>query len=320
MTVHPAADRPVPADAAAPSPPVLVFERRGQIYCCPTADVLEIVEEPTLDPPGYPTPLVAAVLLHNGGFIPVVDPANLFDAPPERRGDVVLLHGPAGTVGLLADSVLGFRQPTAFGSAPWIPPGRMCRAAAVIEGIGRAFVLAADGVADVPSASHVVASAAVAALGRAHGTGEGAGSAADDGPMHLIFTVDGRAYAAGYADVRRILYRQRLFRVPGASGRIRCAVEVIGAVVPVLDLAEPDPLPERADFVVLSSSVGPLALRVDAILRPLPLRRDATEPEWFPSPGIAGIGRQKDQAYSIITGEALLRDLVGADAGTGAVA
>ncbi|MFD1623146.1 chemotaxis protein CheW [Azospirillum griseum] len=320
MTVRPAADRTTSPNNTAAAPPVLVFERRGQTYCCPTSDVLEIVEDPVLDPPGYPTPLVVAVLLHNGGFIPAVDPANLFDHPPERRGDVVLLHGPAGTVGLLADRVLGFRQPSAFGPAPWIPSGRMCRSAAVIDGIGRAFVLAADGVADVPSAATVVASATVAVLGGRPGSGESERAEADDGPMHLIFSVGGRAYAAGYADVHRILYRHRLFRVPGAWGRVRCAVEVIGAVVPVLDLAEPDPLPERADFVVLSSSVGLLALRVDAILRPLPLRRDPTEPEWFPAPGIAGIGRQREQAYSIITGEALLRDLVGADARTGATA
>lgn len=316
MTARLAADMAATTpDGAALHPtetPVLVFERCGQSFCCPTADVLEIVEEPALDQPGYPTPLVAAVLLHNGCFIPVVDPANLFDQPPERRGDVILLHGPAGTVGLLADSVLGFRNPTALGPAPWIPPGRMCRSAAVIEGIGRAFVLAADGIGDVPSAPTAPPSATsgpAATSKEAEETDD-----APAGPMHLIFTIAGRSFAASYADVRRILYRQRLFRVPGAVGRVRCAVEVIGAVVPVLDLAEPEILPERADFVVLSSSVGPLALRVDVILRPLPLRRDATDPEWFPSPGIAGIGRQNDQAFSVITGEALLRDLVNADA------
>ena len=43
---------------------VLAFERRGQAFCCPTADVLEIIEEPALDDPGYPTPLVAGVLLY----------------------------------------------------------------------------------------------------------------------------------------------------------------------------------------------------------------------------------------------------------------
>jgi chemotaxis signal transduction protein len=314
MTVRQAADMDVDMAATgqdgAALTPVLVFDRRGQTYCCPTTDVLEIVEAPALDQPGYPTPLVAAVLLHNGSFIPVVDPANLFDQPPKRRGDVILLHGPSGTVGLLADSVLGFRNPTAFGPAPWIPPGRICRSAAVIEGIGRAFVLGADGIGDVPSAPLASPSAA------SGGPSNGAAVEANDesaGPMHLIFTIAGRSFAASYADVRRILYRQRLFRVPGALGRVRCAVEVIGAVVPVLDLAEQEILPERADFVVLSSSVGPLALRVDEILRPLPLRRDATEPEWFPSPGVDGIGRREDQAYSVITGEALLRDLVNAD-------
>jgi chemotaxis signal transduction protein len=298
-----------PADIPASSlVPVLVFERRGQIFCCPTADVLEILEEPVLDDPGYPTPLVAGVLLHGGRFVAAVDPACIFDHPPERQGDVILIQGPAGVVALLADSVLGFRMPTALAPAPWIPPGRICRSAAVIEHIGRAFVLGGDGLGDIPSA---------AAPRVAPAPDAGETNAPSAGPMHLVFTIAGRAFAATYTDVQRILYRQRPFRIPGALPPIHYAVDVIGAIVPVLDLAEPDVQPALADFVVLTSSAGPLALRVDGIERPLPLIRDVTEPGWFPAPGVEGIARmpendaasKRDRAYSVITGETLLRDL-----------
>ncbi len=296
--------------------PVLAFERRGQAFCCPTADVLEIIEEPALDDPGYPTPLVAGVLLYQDRFVAAVDPACIFDHVPERRGDVILIQGPAGAVALLADSVLGFRTPAALAPAPWIPAGRICRSAAVIEGIGRAFVLAGDGLGDVPSASRATAP------GEFPGTASGSDrreerDAAHAAPMHLVFTVAGRLFAAQYSDVQRILYRQRPFRIPGALPPIDYAVDVIGAIVPVLDLAKADMQPASADFVVLSSSVGPLALRVDGIERPLALVRDVTEPGWFPAPGVAGIARKpgsdaagpKDRAYSVITGEMLLRDL-----------
>lgn len=289
-------------DGAAPVlVPVLVFERRGQSYCCPTADVLEIVEEPALDDPGYATPLVAGVLLHEGRFVPAIDPACVFDHPPQRRGDAILIQGPAGVVGLLADSVLGFRTPSALAPAPWIPAGRVCRSAAVIDGVGRAFLFGAGGLGDVPAASIPRAAPAPDAS---------AGETEAAGPMHLVFTIAGRAFAAAYGDVRRILHRQRPFPVPGAVPPIRHAVEVIGAVVPVVDLAEPAIPPERADFVVLTSSAGPLALRIDGIGRPLPLVRDATGPGWFPTPGVAGIARCDDRAYAVVTGETLLRGLI----------
>ncbi len=300
------------ADTPASGPvPVLAFERRGQVFCCPTADVLEILEEPALDDPGYPTPLVAGVLLYDGRFVAAVDPACIFDHLPERRGDVILIQGPAGVVALLADSVLGFRTPTALAPALWIPPGRICRSAAVIEGIGRAFVLGGNGLGDVPSASAAI-SRAVLAPER-----EEDRNAASAGPMHLVFTIAGRAFAATYTDVQRILYRQRPFHVPGALPPIHYAVDVIGAIVPVLDLAEPDVPPVLADFVVLTSSAWPLALRVDGVGRPLPLVRDVTEPGWLPAPGVSGIARTAepgiagpdDRAYSVITGETLLRDL-----------
>ncbi len=304
------------ADGAAVVPvlvPVLVFERRGQSYCCPTADVLEIVEEPALDDPGYATPLVAGVLLHEGRFVPAVDPACVFDHPPQRRGDAILIGGAAGVIGLLADSVLGFRTPSALAPAPWIPPGRIRRSAAVIDGIGRAFLFGADGLGDVPAASVLTAPSAPDRIG------EGAGGTDDAaGPMHLVFTIAGRAFAAAYGDVRRILHRQRPFPVPGAVAPIRHAVEVIGAVVPVIDLAEPAIQPDRADFVVLTSSIGPLALRVDSIERPLPLVRDATEPGWFPTPGVAGIARWDDRAYAVVTGETLLQGVIEAASVEGA--
>ena len=300
------------ADIPASDPvPVLAFERRGQVFCCPTADVLEILEEPALDDPGYPTPLVAGVLLYGGWFVAAVDPACIFDHLPERRGDVILIQGPAGVVALLADNVLGFRTPTALAPALWIPPGRICRSAAVIEGIGRAFVLGGNGLGDVPSASAAISRAVL------DPEREEDRNAASAGPMHLVFTIAGRAFAATYTDVQQILYRQRPFRVPGALPPIHHAVDVIGAIVPVLDLAEPDVQPALADFVVLTSSAGPLALRVDGIERPLPLVRDMTEPGWFPAPGVEGIARMpendaggsRDRAYSVITGETLLRDL-----------
>lgn len=290
---------------------VLAFERRGETYCCPVADVAEIVEEPALDDPGYPAPMLAGVLLHEGILIPAVDPACVFDRPPERRGDAILIRGAAGTiVGLLADRVLGFRTPAALAPAPWIPPGRICRSAAVIDGIGRAFLFGADGLGDVPAVP--VASRPAAAGETAGGMGAAAHPVA--GPMHLVFTIAGRSFAATYAEVRRILHRQRLFRIPGAVPPLHYAVEVIGAVVPVLDITAPERMPEVAEFVVLNASVGPLALRVDRIERPLPLVRDAAEPGWFPTPGVAGIARHEDRAYSLVTGETLLHDLVGAAA------
>jgi len=283
------------------APPLLVFERRGQLYACPSADLLEIVEEPALDDPGYAAPLVAGVLLHGGRFVPAVDPASLFDHPPERRGDAVLIQGAAGVVALLADSVLGFRAPNALAPAPWIPTGRICRSAALIDGLGRAFVFAAEGLGDVPAAPCV-------ALDKAKAPEKTADRAA--GPMHLVFTIGGRLFAAAFGDVRRILHRQRPFRVPGAVPPVRHAVDMIGAVVPVLDLSGLESLPERGDFVVLSSSAGPLALRVDGIERPLALRPDAAEPGWFPSPGVTGIARLDERAYAVVTGERLRRDLL----------
>lgn len=304
----------MPAEAAAPLlsgplssgplPNVLAFERRGQAFCCPTADVLEIVEEPALADTGYPTPLVAGIVLHDGIFIPAVDPVCILDQPPERQGIAILLRGPDGRiVAVLADTVLGFRTPQSVAPAPWIPAGRICRAAAVLEGIGNAFILGGDGIGDVPAAPCPLAAPEL----------KSASEADDGGAMHLVFTIAGRLYAAAYTDVERILYRQRPFRIPGGDAPLRYAVEVIGAVVPVLDLAEPAEAVQTAQFVVLRSPTGSLALRVDGVERPLPLTRDAAEQGWFPSPGIAGIGRMGERAYSVITGAALLQDLVGMD-------
>ena len=96
--------------------PVLAFERRGQVFCCPTADVLEILEEPALDDPGYPTPLVAGVLLYGGRFIAAVDPVCIFDHPPERQGDVILIQGPAWRRGAAGRQRAGL--PDADGACP----------------------------------------------------------------------------------------------------------------------------------------------------------------------------------------------------------
>lgn len=284
----------------APLPPVLAFERGGVSVCCPVADVAEIVEEPVLGDPGYPVPLLAGTLLHRGLLIPVVDPVCVFDRPASPQGDVVLIAGPGGTVGLLSDRVLGFRTPSTVAPAPWVPAGRICRRVAVIDGIGQAFLFGADGLADVP---------AVAAPPPA--TAEALDAAAAGGVMHIVFTIDGRDYAAAYPEVGRILHRQRVFRLPGAVPPVRHAVEMIGAVVPAFDLSGADGMPERGDFVVLVSPVGPLALRVDGIGRPLPLTPDAGDPAWFASRGVAAVARVDDRPYAVVTGEALLRDLIG---------
>lgn len=310
---RPALQPPVPP----PVPvfdPVLVFERNGQPYCCPAADVVEIAEEPALDDPGYAAPLVAAVLSHGGRFIPAIDPAGVFDRPAARRGDAILIQGPLGVVALLADRVVGFRKPDSVAPAPWIPPGRLCRSAATIDGIGRAFLFGADGIGDVPAAAPVAAQVPVPAQSPAGAVA----TPADAGAMHLVFTIGGRLHAAAYGEVRRILHRQRSFRIPGGTAPVRHAVEVTGAVVPVLDLtgaldradAAGSTGDRRCDFVVLSCAAGPLALRVDRIERPLALVRDATEPGWFPSPGIAGIARRDDRDYALVTGASLWRDLL----------
>lgn len=290
----------------APLPPVLAFERGGGGFCCPIADVAEIVEEPVLGDPGYPVPLLAGTLLHRGLLIPVVDPVRVFDRPATAQGDVILIAGPAGTVGLLSDRVLGFRTPSTLAPAPWVPAGRICRSVAVIEGIGQAFLFGADGLADVPA----VAAPPPAATDAPDTTAGG-------GVMHIVFTIDGRDYAAAYPEVGRILHRQRVFRLPGAVPPVSHAVEMIGAVVPAFDLSGADGMPERGEFVVLVSPVGPLALRVDGIGRPLALTPDAGDPAWFASRGVAAVARVDDRPYAVVTGEALLRDLIGASGGDG---
>lgn len=284
----------------APLPSVLAFERGGTSFCCPVSDVAEIVEEPALGDPGYPVPLLAGTLLHRGLLIPAVDPVCVFDRPAAPRGDVILIAGPGGTVGLLSDRVLGFRTPSTVAPAPWVPAGRLCRRVAVIEGIGQAFLFGADGLADVP---------AVTAPPPA--TVHAADAATGGGIMHIVFTIDGRDYAAAYPEVGRILHRSRVFRVPGAVPPVSHAVEMIGAVVPAFDLSGAEEMPERGEFVVLTSPVGPLALRVDGIGRPLALTPDAGDPAWFAARGVAAVARVDDRPYAVVTGQALLRDLVG---------
>ncbi len=290
---HPGAAGPGLADT------VLVFERGGQAYCCPVADVQEIIEEPALSDASAQSLLVAGVLLHEGLFIPVVDPACIFNNPGRCEGDVVLIRGHGATVGLFADRVLGFRRPLSLSPASWVPPGRICRTAAMLEEIGRAYLLGADGLGDVPTA--------LAPLAADQPAGE-AGP-----PLHLVYGVAGRSYASAYADVQRILFRHRMFRIPGGKPPVRYAVEMSGAVAPVLELAEA-PVGETSHFVVLISKIGPLALRVDTIDRPLPLAHDQVDPGWFPAPGVAGIGRAGDRAIMLVTGDALLRDLIETEA------
>lgn len=298
---------------------VLAFERNGLLFCCPAAALREIVEAPALtDPLGAP-PLVAGVLLHGGVFVPVVDPAAIFDHAPRGDGDVLLIQrqdggsglgGGLGRVaGVLADTILGFRRPASVSPAPWVPPGRLCRAAAALEPEGRAFLLAADGLDDVPTALAATAPATAAGA-----TGPVAPAAVRDGsPLSLVYTIGGRPYASSYRDVRRILYRQTMVRIPGGTAPLRHAVEMSGAIVPVVDLATPPADGGQWHFVVLNSPLGPLALRVDTIERPLPLRRDEADPGWFPAPGVEGVGRMEDQAIALVTGPALLRDLIGAE-------
>ncbi|MDQ2106695.1 chemotaxis protein CheW [Azospirillum sp. C340-1] len=276
---------------------VLAFQRGGETFCCPLAEVLEIVEDPSLTHPGVTAPLVAGVLLHNGLFIPVADPACIAGEPPRREGDVILVDSGGAVAGLLADTVLGFRRPLSLSPATWIPPGRLCRTAVMLEEIGRAFLLGAEGLGDMPTVPRPDAAAVPVDSGP---------------PLHLVYEIAGRSYATAYADVERILYRQPMVRIPGGRPPIRHAVEMSGGVVPVLELADaPDGAPSH--FVVLSSPLGPLALRVDGIGRPLPMERDGADPGWFPSPGVAGIARHGDRAVSLVTGAALLRDLAGGE-------
>lgn len=290
---------PPAAPTAVTSGSVLAFERGGQTYCCPVAEVLEIVEEPALTDPGPAMPLVAGVLLHGGVFIPVVDPACIVDLPARPTGDVILIEGRDAVVGLLADAVLGFRRPLSVSPAPWIPAGRLCRTAVMLEEIGRALLLGAEGLADVPTATRAAGTAA-------------APPAEAGPPLHLVYGIAGRTYASAYADVQRILFRQPMVRIPGGRPPVRHVVEMGGTVVPVLELAEVAP-GERSHFVVLTSAAGPLALRVDAIDRPLPLLHDGADPGWFPSPGVAGIARGGERAIPLVTGDALLRDLTGGE-------
>lgn len=308
---------PTPSPMAVPDDPgvagsVLAFERDGQLFCCPAADLREILEAPVLSDPVSSVALVAGVLLHDSLFVPVIDPAAIFDRPVRAEGDVLLLQrrdagGGAGRVaGILADTILGFRRPAAVAPAPWVPPGRLCRSAASLEPEGRAFLLAADGLDDVPTAvadaALTVAPAPVAAASRG---GE---------PLSLVYTIGGRAYASAYRDVRRILYRQTMVRIPGGRAPLRHAVEMSGTIVPVLDLASPPADGGAWHFVVLGSPLGPLALRVDTIERPLPLMLDSADPGWFPAPGVDGVGRMGDRAIALVTGAALVRDLIGAEA------
>jgi len=295
----PAADA-VPAAVSGGS--VLAFRRCGQAYCCPVAEVMEIVEEPVLSDPGTATPLLAGVLLHDGLFIPVVDPACILDQPAGRDGDgdVILMQGNGAVVGLLADAVLGFRRPLSASPAPWIPAGRLCRSAVMLEEIGRAFLLGAEGLGDVPTAVRAA---------------EATASPVEAGPpLHLVYGIAGRTYASAYADVERILFRQPMVRVPGGRPPVEHVVEMSGAVVPVLELAAAEEGGERSHFVVLGSPLGPLALRVDAIDRPLPLEQDGADPDWFPSPGVSGVGRNGERAIALVTGAALVRDLIGGEA------
>lgn len=276
---------------------VLVFERCGQVFCSPVEDVREIVEEPKLFDPGPEVPLIASILSHDGQFIPVVDPAAIVGRPSRPEGDVVLIEGPQRTVGVFADHILGFRQPVGTGLATWIPENRFCRRVAMLEEIGRAFILAADGLGDVPTAERVAPAATELT------------TTAVTTPLHLVYGIGERFYASAYVDVVRILFRQPMFRIPGGRPPLVHVVEMTGSVVPVVELDEG--IAERPHFVVLASPIGPLALRVDTIARPLALVRDAADPDWFPSPGVAGIGRAGEREIPLVTGEALLRDLMG---------
>jgi purine-binding chemotaxis protein CheW len=82
------------------------------------------------------------------------------------------------------------------------------------------------------------------------------------------FFLDGRCYALPLATVTRIIYAANVTPLPNASAVVLGAIDLLGEVIPVLDIRQRFQLPERAigvndQFLIALTQRRTMALVVD---------------------------------------------------------
>jgi purine-binding chemotaxis protein CheW len=73
--------------------------------------------------------------------------------------------------------------------------------------------------------------------------------------QYLSFTLAGGDYAVGILQVKEILQFEQVTRVPSVPPSIRGVINLRGAVVPVIDLAE-TPVTKRTCILIVEASLG----------------------------------------------------------------
>jgi chemotaxis signal transduction protein len=111
--IAPAAERrAAPDDLDPPAERELRFARAGRIFAVPLSLLVNVLEAPRVAPVPLAPPSHRGLLYHGRALHPVLDAAVLYgDAPAKVVRTVLLLDAGGAGVGVVADRVLGVREP-----------------------------------------------------------------------------------------------------------------------------------------------------------------------------------------------------------------
>jgi len=288
------------APAAEPrTDPFVVVGIGGERYGIPIAAVREIAPSGELWPmPGAPASLVGFSYLR-GTPMAVLSLSALLGRPPATSGVFVVLEHHGGKLALLADQVIAIRtfRPETEYSEGYVDD---------------------DGSVVMPLETDHLVPESIRARFRAEG--EGAARVVETVPTRRLvtFTAAGEACALPVEEVERVIEYRQPVRVPRGEHSFGNAIEVGGAVVPLVDVRpqlDAD-APADAPGACLVTRLGRhgYALAIDRLERLVAVPETAIEAIAGDRGPVVGIGRLEGRPFWILSARRLI------EAGAGAAA
>lgn len=276
--------------------PFVVVGIGGQRYCLPIATVREIAPSSEIWPmPGAPAALVGFSYLR-GAPLAVISLSALLDAPATSAGVFIVLARDGGRLALLADQVIDVRR---FRLQAEASEGHVDDDGSVI--------LPLDPDRLVPEAIRA----------RFRGDGNGATAIAEAAPTRrlVIFTAAGEACALPVEDVERVIEYRQPIRVPPGEHDFSDAIEVGGAVVPLIDVrpqlgASASAGTPGACLVTRIGRHG-YALAIDRLQQLIAVPESAIDAIAGDRGPVVGIGRRGDQPFWILSARRLIEAAAG---------
>lgn len=289
------------AEESIPAPelrtdPFVVVGIGGQRYCLPIATVREIAPGSEIWPmPGAPAALVGFSYLR-GAPLAVISLSALLDAPATSSGVFIVLARDGGRLALLADQVIDVRR---FRLQAEASEGHVDDDGSVI--------LPLDPDRLVPDAIRA----------RFRGDGNGTAAVAEAVPTRrlVIFTAAGEACALPVEDVESVIEYRKPIRVPPGKHDFTDAIEVGGAVVPLIDVRPQLRTSESSGTpgACLVTRLGRhgYALAIDRLQQLIAVPESAIEAIAGDRGPVVGIGRLGDQPFWILSARRLIEAAAG---------